>query len=240
MISLSANDQLHQWMVWALSQTFQTRSLTIQPLKCMQLSMIYLSTMHWELPMYFKRGCLHSNNGRNVLLPWIQKHGLCFKKNCGKSLSCKCDMDAHNHCNWGFPVASVSFATESSIIFLNNLFVIQDENFAREVMQLFTIGVQKLNMNGLLVINTSTGLPIPTYQNSDIQTFAWAWTGFLCQEQRCMLILAVIGSPKNRSYANQSQLERCLSKNGSQRWFYWGCLSSMFRSTRKPMSKKGS
>jgi hypothetical protein len=81
-------------------------------------------------------------------------------------------MDAHNHCNWGFPVASVSFATESSIIFLNNLFVIQDENFAREVMQLFTIGVQKLNMNGLLVINTSTGLPIPTYQNSDIQTFA--------------------------------------------------------------------
>jgi hypothetical protein len=59
-----------------------------------------------------------------------------------------------------------------------------DENFAREVMQLFSIGVHQLNMNGLPKLDPSTGLPIPTYQNSDIQTFARAWTGFLRQEQR--------------------------------------------------------
>jgi len=59
-----------------------------------------------------------------------------------------------------------------------------DENFAREVMQLFSIGVHQLNMDGTLKIDPATGLPIPTYQNGDIQTFARAWTGFQRQEQR--------------------------------------------------------
>jgi hypothetical protein len=59
-----------------------------------------------------------------------------------------------------------------------------DENFAREVMQLFTIGVQQLNNDGTLKLDPSSGLPIPTYQNDDIQTFARAWTGFYQQERR--------------------------------------------------------
>ena len=59
-----------------------------------------------------------------------------------------------------------------------------DENFAREVMQLFSIGVYLLNMDGTLKNSPDTGLPIPAYRNSDIQTFARAWTGFLHQSQR--------------------------------------------------------
>lgn len=46
-----------------------------------------------------------------------------------------------------------------------------DESFAREIMQPFTIGVHKLNMEGTLLLGSS-GLPIPTYDNTDIQNFA--------------------------------------------------------------------
>ena len=59
-----------------------------------------------------------------------------------------------------------------------------DENFAREIMQLFSIGVYLLNMDGTLKVSADTRLPIPTYRNSDIQTFARGWTGFLQQSRR--------------------------------------------------------
>jgi len=51
-------------------------------------------------------------------------------------------------------------------------------------MQLFSIGVFLLNLDGTLKVSPTTGLPIPTYRNSDIQTFARAWTGFLRQSAR--------------------------------------------------------
>jgi uncharacterized protein (DUF1501 family)/uncharacterized protein (DUF1800 family) len=59
-----------------------------------------------------------------------------------------------------------------------------DENFAREIMQLFSIGVSKLNLDGTVKVDNNTGLTIPTYANRDIQSFARAWTGFFHQEQR--------------------------------------------------------
>jgi len=51
-------------------------------------------------------------------------------------------------------------------------------------MQLFSIGVYLLNMDGTPKISPNTGLPIPTYHNSNIQTFARAWTGYLRQSAR--------------------------------------------------------
>lgn len=51
-----------------------------------------------------------------------------------------------------------------------------DENYAREVMQLFTIGLYKLNQDGTVVVDTN-GRPIPTYDNDDIQAFAKIFTG---------------------------------------------------------------
>ncbi|CAK9003037.1 STI1-like protein, partial [Durusdinium trenchii] len=51
-----------------------------------------------------------------------------------------------------------------------------DENYAREVMQLFTIGTVKLNLDGSQALD-GNGNPIPTYNNEDIMTLARVFTG---------------------------------------------------------------
>ena len=51
-----------------------------------------------------------------------------------------------------------------------------DENFAREVMQLFSIGLFMLNQDGSIQTD-SGGVPIPTYDNDDIREFAKIFTG---------------------------------------------------------------
>jgi len=51
-----------------------------------------------------------------------------------------------------------------------------DENYAREIMQLFSIGLFELNMDGSRKLD-SDGLPIPTYTNEDIKEFAKIFTG---------------------------------------------------------------
>lgn len=52
-----------------------------------------------------------------------------------------------------------------------------DENFARELMQLFTIGLQELNPDGSPKLD-STGQPIETYRNADVMALAKVFTGF--------------------------------------------------------------
>ena len=52
-----------------------------------------------------------------------------------------------------------------------------DENFAREVMQLFSIGLFELNSDGSLRLD-GNGQSIPTYDNADIREFAKIFTGF--------------------------------------------------------------
>ncbi|RMG86145.1 MAG: DUF1800 domain-containing protein [Bacteroidetes bacterium] len=51
-----------------------------------------------------------------------------------------------------------------------------DENYAREVMQLFTIGLFELNNDGTEKLD-SLGNPIPTYSNTEIREFAKVFTG---------------------------------------------------------------
>ena len=56
-----------------------------------------------------------------------------------------------------------------------------DENYAREVMQLFTIGLYELNTDGSQRLDGS-GRPIATYDNADVQGLArvftgWSWAG---------------------------------------------------------------
>jgi uncharacterized protein (DUF1800 family) len=53
-----------------------------------------------------------------------------------------------------------------------------DENYAREVMQLFTIGLWKLNPDGTQAIDSTTNLPQPTYSNTDVEGLAQVFTGF--------------------------------------------------------------
>jgi uncharacterized protein (DUF1800 family) len=52
-----------------------------------------------------------------------------------------------------------------------------DENYAREVMQLMSIGVQELNMDGT-VRRDANGAAIPSYTPSDISNLAKVLTGF--------------------------------------------------------------
>jgi uncharacterized protein (DUF1800 family) len=52
-----------------------------------------------------------------------------------------------------------------------------DENYAREVMQLFTIGLWQLKDDGTLQLD-STGKPIPTYSNTDVKGMAAVFTGY--------------------------------------------------------------
>lgn len=51
-----------------------------------------------------------------------------------------------------------------------------DENYAREVMQLFSIGLFELNADGSRRLD-SDGEPIPTYDNGDIREFSKIFTG---------------------------------------------------------------
>ncbi|MEO5714697.1 MAG: DUF1800 family protein [Luteolibacter sp.] len=51
-----------------------------------------------------------------------------------------------------------------------------DENYAREVMQLFSIGLWMLNPDGTRLLD-GNGQPIPTYNNSNITEFARVFTG---------------------------------------------------------------
>jgi len=52
-----------------------------------------------------------------------------------------------------------------------------DENYAREVMQLFTVGLSLLQPDGTLKLDV-TGLPIPTYDQATITEMAKVFTGF--------------------------------------------------------------
>jgi len=58
-----------------------------------------------------------------------------------------------------------------------------DENFAREIMQLFSIGLVKLNIDGTPDLDEN-GNVVQVYTNSDIRSFARAWTGFTAQSKR--------------------------------------------------------
>jgi uncharacterized protein (DUF1800 family) len=52
-----------------------------------------------------------------------------------------------------------------------------NENYAREFMQLFSIGVWQLNQDGTQKLD-STGAPIPTYGQAEIEGFAHVFTGW--------------------------------------------------------------
>jgi uncharacterized protein (DUF1800 family) len=52
-----------------------------------------------------------------------------------------------------------------------------NENYARELMQLFTIGLSQLNVDGTLQLDAS-GNAIPTYDQTTIQNFAKVYTGW--------------------------------------------------------------
>jgi uncharacterized protein (DUF1800 family) len=60
---------------------------------------------------------------------------------------------------------------------VNGVAQIANENYARELMQLFTTGIDMLNADGSLQLDAS-GNPIPVYTEAQVQAFARAYTGW--------------------------------------------------------------
>jgi hypothetical protein len=54
---------------------------------------------------------------------------------------------------------------------------VPNENYARELLQLFTLGLWELNLNGTVRLNAA-GQPIPTYNQATIVEYARALTGW--------------------------------------------------------------
>ena len=52
-----------------------------------------------------------------------------------------------------------------------------NENYARELMQLFSIGVWELDSDGTQLLDAS-GMPIPTYSQNTVEAFAHVFTGW--------------------------------------------------------------
>jgi uncharacterized protein (DUF1800 family) len=52
-----------------------------------------------------------------------------------------------------------------------------NENYAREMLQLFTLGLHKLNDDGTVQLNAS-GLPMPAYSEAHVQAFSRALSGW--------------------------------------------------------------
>eukprot|EP00931_Biecheleriopsis_adriatica_P065147 TRINITY_DN39780_c0_g1_i1.p1 TRINITY_DN39780_c0_g1~~TRINITY_DN39780_c0_g1_i1.p1 ORF type:complete len:1646 (-),score=248.85 TRINITY_DN39780_c0_g1_i1:346-5283(-) len=68
-----------------------------------------------------------------------------------------------------------------------------DENYARELMQLFTIGLEELHLNGSKVVHEN--MTVPTYDNEHIMSFARVFTGFSYQSPRRNTECLAAGTP---------------------------------------------
>ena len=79
-----------------------------------------------------------------------------------------------------------------------------DENYAREVMQLFTIGLWQLNEDGTFKYD-SNGELIPTYNNENIAEFAKVFTGLNRPDKFVYYNSSVY--PNYEEYQNQNYVD---------------------------------
>src|SRR5262249_14951172 len=54
---------------------------------------------------------------------------------------------------------------------------VPNENYAREILQLFSIGLAELHPDGTPILDAN-GMPVPTYDQDDIKEFAKIFTGW--------------------------------------------------------------
>lgn len=80
--------------------------------------------------------------------------------------------------------------------------IFPDENYAREIMQLFSIGLVLRHPDGSLVLDAG-GLPIPTYDNDDIAELARVLTG-LCHGARHRTSVAQVQRFNGLTFTNSN------------------------------------
>ncbi|WHZ10097.1 MAG: hypothetical protein OJF60_000536 [Burkholderiaceae bacterium] len=105
-----------------------------------------------------------------------------------------------------------------------------DENYAREVMQLFTIGLEQLNPDGTPKLGAD-GQPIPTYAQADVSNLARVFTGWDLDESQS------VGTPYggNRTIRGTSRLTRRMVLNPSRH----SLLAATFLGTTVPAGTDG-
>ena len=81
----------------------------------------------------------------------------------------------------GMMAGYLSFHGSSSLAASGTL---PDENYAREIMQLFSIGLVELQPDGEVIRDPATGVAVETYDTFDIKEFAKCWTAFETRPQR--------------------------------------------------------
>jgi uncharacterized protein (DUF1800 family) len=83
-----------------------------------------------------------------------------------------------------------------------------DENYAREIQQLMSIGLYQLNQDGS-VQTDATGAPIPTYTISDIQGLAKVFTGFSWYSAKTSgngSVTYYLGQQRDKNWATKSMV----------------------------------
>ncbi len=100
----------------------------------------------------------------------------------------------------------LSHLRNSKAVLDNNgdVIVSPDENYAREIMQLFSIGLVQLHEDGSLKLGSS-GLPQPTYLQDDISAMARVFTGWSFAKINSPSTSTTIIDNTNFSYGNGSR-----------------------------------
>ena len=92
-----------------------------------------------------------------------------------------------------------------------------DENYAREILQLFSLGVNALNMDGTLKLD-GAGNPIPTFTNDDVGGLAKVFTGLkldqeAAEEWQDRFVFPLIIEERNHSEKEKTFLGTTVTEN---------------------------
>lgn len=93
---------------------------------------------------------------------------------------------------------------------------IPNENYAREILQLFSIGLKRLHPDGTLVLDAS-GLPLPTYDQDNVVGYAHTFTGWnYATGGSANFVSPMVVTPSNHDTGEKLLLENAvLPANGT-------------------------
>ena len=146
-VAISAPDQLRQRMAWALAQIFVIN----------------------ETSAGSSSRALDAPNGEPRFLGVVDYYDMLVENAFGNYRTTLEDVAYH-------PVMGVFLSHRGNRKANPDAGTFPDENFAREIMQLFSIGLYEIKRNGDYVLDKNKD-PVPAYDNDDIENFARVFTG---------------------------------------------------------------
>ncbi len=171
-----AHDQLRQRAAFALEQIFvvSDRDTTIR-LRAYAHSRYYDmladfadGVRHLQPPLHASAGDI----GPNYIGTYTPRNSTSTTITIKELL-----MDISKHAVMAWYLSHLRNIKEQTDPVTGEVILSPDENFAREIMQLFSIGLLQLHPDGTLKL-AANGQPIPTYSNEDIQELARVFTGW--------------------------------------------------------------